>query len=171
MSVPSYVSSSRQLIGQLQELLLRFGIVSKVYDKTFTPHQRGVIDKRVEYVLTLQGRDSIEHFIEYISPHIVGNDKQIEQLRSYYQSIPPEIENQDTIRQLGVFLDAPELIEVWSGLAARLKGTGIAAATLLNSLSMDEARMKIGWGYNFFAMSSPLNWGIKTLNENIAALR
>jgi 4-hydroxy-2-oxoheptanedioate aldolase len=79
----------------------------------------------------------------------------------------------DMSASLGVIgqLDAPELIEVWSGLGERLKGTGIAAATLLNSLSMDEARMKIGWGYNFFSMSSPLSWGVKTLNENIASLR
>ena len=79
----------------------------------------------------------------------------------------------DMSASLGVIgkLNGPEVEEVQRGLAERLKGTGIAACTLLNSLDMDEARRKIGWGYNFFSMSTPLSWGIQTLNENLKSLR
>jgi len=79
----------------------------------------------------------------------------------------------DMSASLGVIgeLNGPEVREVQKGLAERLKGTGIAAATLLNNLDMDEAREKIGWGYNFFSMSTPLNWGINTLNQNLKSLR
>ena len=79
----------------------------------------------------------------------------------------------DMSASLGVIGDVngPEVKEVQKGMAERLKGTGIAAATLLNNLDMNEASEKIGWGYNFFSMSSPLNWGIKTLGENLKTLR
>lgn len=79
----------------------------------------------------------------------------------------------DMSASLGVIgnLNGPEVKGAQKELAERLKGTGIAAATLLNGLDMDEAREKIGWGYNFFSMSTPLNWGIKTLNENLKSLR
>jgi 2-keto-3-deoxy-L-rhamnonate aldolase RhmA len=79
----------------------------------------------------------------------------------------------DMSASLGVIgnLNGPEVREIQKGLAERLKGTGIAACTLLNGLDMDEAREKIGWGYNFFSMSTPLSWGIKTLGENLKSLR
>jgi 4-hydroxy-2-oxoheptanedioate aldolase len=65
----------------------------------------------------------------------------------------------------------PELTEVSKSMAGRLKGSGIAACTLLSKPDMDEAREKMSWGYNFLALSSPLQWGVKALAEGIKGLR
>ncbi len=65
----------------------------------------------------------------------------------------------------------PEVSAVSKDMAGRLKGTGIAACTLLSKPDIDEAHEKMEWGYNFLALCSPVVWGVKTLSENLSNLR
>ncbi|MDI6815805.1 MAG: DNA polymerase III subunit alpha [Actinomycetota bacterium] len=81
--IPYYATSSKRMASQLQQLLLRFGIVSSLIEKVFK--YRG--QERLGYTLYLQGRDSISSFIENIGRHIIGRDEELAGLESYYSSL------------------------------------------------------------------------------------
>lgn len=59
--------------------------------------------------------------------------------------------------------------EIMRDVPKRLEGTGIAAATTLSDI--DDIRQKLEWGYRFMNVSSPLAYGIQTLNAHLASLR
>ncbi|MFH1503986.1 MAG: DNA polymerase III subunit alpha, partial [Candidatus Omnitrophota bacterium] len=81
--IPFYASSSKRLTFQLQEILLRFGILSKIYEKRFKYKYKGVENIKKGYVLILQSRESIDSFIAYICPSIVGRGQAIKELKKY----------------------------------------------------------------------------------------
>jgi len=98
-SVPFFSTSSRKLVYDLQDLLLFIGIVSKVSEKNFKYK-----DGKVGYTLHIHGRDSINRFIEFVSPFIVGKDEEVKNLIEYYKSVPLNIETKDTLPQEVKFL-------------------------------------------------------------------
>ncbi len=94
--VPFYATSSAQLAGDVQTLLLRLGIVSGVHRKVFK--YRGT--ERPAYTVHLVGDGTIETFLERVAPHCLGREEQVERLRAYLGSverwtskdtIPPEV--------------------------------------------------------------------------------
>jgi DNA polymerase III subunit alpha len=89
---PYAATSSLQLARQLQHLLLRFGIVSRVTEKTF-----GYKEGRTGYTVHVIGRRSIENFIKHIAPQMVGRDRQLECLRDYLAHTPANLESLDTL--------------------------------------------------------------------------
>ncbi|MBN2831578.1 MAG: DNA polymerase III subunit alpha [Candidatus Omnitrophica bacterium] len=96
-SVPFYATSSYKLCQQLQDLLLRLGIASKLKRKVFKYTYKNVSNLKTGYTLYLFGSNSINIFIQRICPFIIGKDKQMGELRNYYKLVPLEIESKDTL--------------------------------------------------------------------------
>jgi DNA polymerase III subunit alpha len=91
-ATPYFASSSEKLVGQLQHLLLRFGIVSRVQSKHFA-YKEG----RTGYTLHVLGRRSIDNFIYHIAPHLIGKDEQILFLKDYLSTVTRNSESVDTL--------------------------------------------------------------------------
>jgi DNA polymerase-3 subunit alpha len=89
---PYAATSSLQLAKQLQHLLLRFGVVSRVTEKTFI-YKEG----RTGYTVHVVGRRSVENFVKHIAPHMVGRDRQLGCLRDYLAHTPANLESIDTL--------------------------------------------------------------------------
>ncbi|MBL7070264.1 MAG: DNA polymerase III subunit alpha [Candidatus Omnitrophica bacterium] len=96
-TIPFYASSSYRLSQQLQDLLLRFGIVSKITEKQFRYVYKGKSCSRQGYALYLFGYESVSNFIQKISPFIVSRSNQISALREYYRNVQPNLESKDTL--------------------------------------------------------------------------
>jgi len=92
-TIPYVATSSLTLARQLQHLLLRLNMVSRVAKKTFA--YRG--GQRIGYTVSLLGRTSIEHFVECLVPHLIGKDKQVQCLKDYLRNTPKNRESLDTI--------------------------------------------------------------------------
>ncbi|MEZ4608222.1 MAG: LAGLIDADG family homing endonuclease, partial [Deinococcales bacterium] len=90
--VPYVATSSKALAGQLQHLLLRLGMVSRVQEKHFN-YKEG----RTGYTVQLLGRRSIEHFVQQLSPYMVGRDEQIACLKVYLEQTAEGQESLDTL--------------------------------------------------------------------------
>jgi DNA polymerase-3 subunit alpha len=78
-ATPFYATSSAELAGDVQTLLLRLGIVSRIHRKSFK--YRG--GRRPGYTVYLLGETSIDAFIERIVPHQVGRGRVVAMLNDY----------------------------------------------------------------------------------------
>ena len=96
-AAPFYATSSRVMAYQLQALLLRFGIISRVAYKIFKYKYKGNYSPRDGFVVYLQGNESIQIFLDKICPHIVSRSREIEKLRLYYEKVAPESESKDVV--------------------------------------------------------------------------
>lgn len=96
-TTPFYASASIVLCQQLQELLLRFAITSRLCVKKFNYKYKGKTSSKIGYCLYLYGRHGISAFISRITPYIIGKEKQIGQLISYYDKTSPDLESKDTL--------------------------------------------------------------------------
>ena len=91
-TTPYAATSSQTLARQLQHLLLRFGVVSRLAAKTFA-YKEG----RTGYTVHVLGRRSAEKFVTHIAPHIVGKDAQLGCLREHLEHVPADLESVDTL--------------------------------------------------------------------------
>ncbi len=91
-TTPYAATSSKELARQLQHLLLRFGVVSRLAEKTFAYK-----DGRTGYTVHALGRRSVERFVAYIAPHLVGKDSQLSCLKDYLGHTPTDRESVDTL--------------------------------------------------------------------------
>ncbi|MBE0448197.1 MAG: DNA polymerase III subunit alpha [Actinobacteria bacterium] len=91
--IPFYATSSKKMAVQLQHLLRRFGIISRVIDKVFK--YRG--EERPGHAVYLQGKESILAFIDIIGQHIIGRSRDLMDLRIYYESIEVDKVSRDII--------------------------------------------------------------------------
>ncbi|MBU2103134.1 MAG: DNA polymerase III subunit alpha [Candidatus Omnitrophota bacterium] len=98
-TLPFYASSSHKIALSLHDLLLRFGIISKIYQKKFKYHYKGEMDIKKGYVLMVHGGVNIDNFIAHICPYIVGREKAIVHLKEYYRKVSKNKESKDTIPQ------------------------------------------------------------------------
>jgi len=89
---PFAATSSAVLAKQLQHLLLRLGIVSRVAKKGL-----GHRDGRSGCTVQLLGRRSIEAFLTRIAPHMVEQDEQIARLHDCLAAIAHGHDSLDTI--------------------------------------------------------------------------
>lgn len=98
-AVPYYATSSRRLAEDVQDLLLRFGILSGLHKKTFK--YRG--KERTGYTVHLFGEGSREAFLEHIAPHAVSREADVALLEQYLSkseggtskdTLPKEIRHQ-----------------------------------------------------------------------------
>ena len=107
-TTPYAATASETLAGQLQHLLLRFGIVSRLTRKRF-PYKEG----RDGFTLHLVGRRSIERFADAILPHVVGREPAVTGLRAYLLNTPPDRESVDTL---------PAEVKAWVQAAQKRSG-------------------------------------------------
>jgi DNA polymerase-3 subunit alpha len=96
-TIPFYASSSSKLCQQIQELLLRLNITSRLNCKTFNYSYKGNKKKVPGFTVYLFGRDSIIRFADFICPFVIDKERQINQLREYYNKVTPEAESKDTL--------------------------------------------------------------------------
>ncbi|MFH1848467.1 MAG: LAGLIDADG family homing endonuclease, partial [Candidatus Omnitrophota bacterium] len=94
---PFYSTSSKKLSMQLQQLLLRFGILSRVAKKTFKYAYKNIHKEKRGYIVLLQGRAGVEVFLGQICPHVLGKDRAIRGLKEYYRTVPDKMESPDVI--------------------------------------------------------------------------
>jgi len=96
-SIPFYATSSYKLCQQIQWLLLRSGIASRLVRKSFKYKYKNSQELKEGYALYLFGYKSINLFLQQIAPFMIGKDKQINALRNYYKSVPLNMESKDTL--------------------------------------------------------------------------
>lgn len=85
-----YATSSEKLAHQVQDLLLRFGIVAKFHKKYF--NYRG--GKRVGWTVSLSRYDNLLKFAQHLGPHLIGKKKRdLERLLSSH----PILENENLV--------------------------------------------------------------------------
>lgn len=90
---PYYATSSERLAKDVQHLLLRLGIVSRITEKSFS--YRGTA-KRGWTVRPL-GSDVLRRFLDTIGPHILGRDASMDLLRKHVSEAAGRQSSSDTI--------------------------------------------------------------------------
>ncbi len=123
-TVPYYATSSEGLARDVQDLLLRLGIVARIQTKRFK--YRGGL--RPGYAVYLLGEDSVRRFVERVVPHCVGRDVQIRALKTRLALFTGGASSKDTVpAALRVRVDAARIeadltwraLEVESGVSMR----------------------------------------------------
>jgi DNA polymerase III subunit alpha len=107
-TTPYLATSSSGMARQLQHLLLRLGIVTRLTQKHFA-YKEG----RIGYTLHVIGRRSFQAFLEGVAPHIVGKDEQLVALRSRFENTPAGRESVDVL---------PPEIKIWVAEAKETSG-------------------------------------------------
>ncbi len=90
---PFYATSSQRLAKDVQLLLLRLGLPSKIASKTFA--YRG--QKKGGFTVSLIGAQTKRRFVETVAPHCVGREEQVKQLKNYLDRLVEEESSKDTI--------------------------------------------------------------------------
>ncbi|MGB3618015.1 MAG: DNA polymerase III subunit alpha, partial [Catalinimonas sp.] len=90
---PYYATSSIRLAKDVQTLLLRLGMVSRVSKKTF--RYRG--GERIGFTVHLIGEGVLPRFLDCIAPHIVGRTSALEELNRYVATTSRGLTSKDTI--------------------------------------------------------------------------
>ena len=81
--IPFYATSSPDMAHDVQELLLRLGILGRIYTKSFKYKYRGQVRMMPGYTVTLIGGVSTRVFLDKVAPHCVGRRVQIDRLRKH----------------------------------------------------------------------------------------
>ncbi|MBI2290022.1 MAG: DNA polymerase III subunit alpha, partial [Betaproteobacteria bacterium] len=92
-TVPYYATSSEGLARDVQDLLLRLGVVARIQAKRFK--YRGGL--RPGYAVYLLGEDSVRRFVECLVPHCVGRDVQIRGLKARLALLAGGASSKDTV--------------------------------------------------------------------------
>ena len=92
-TVPYYATSSEGLARDVQDLLLRLGVVARIQTKRFK--YRGGL--RPGYAVYLLGEDSVRRFVECVVPHCVGRDVQIRALKARLALLAGGASSKDTV--------------------------------------------------------------------------
>jgi len=90
---PFYATSSIGLARDVQHLLLRLGVASRVKSKRF--RYRG--GERPGHTVNLIGESALHVFVERILPHVIGRERQAARLRSHVRSRARLKTSKDTI--------------------------------------------------------------------------
>ena len=135
-TVPYYATSSAGLARDVQELLLRLGIVSRVQEKQF--RYRG--GRRPGYAVFPIGDDGVHRFVEIVLPHCVGRNEQVATLAAYTRASGQNRSSKDTV---------PAQVRRWVDRARRDAGMTWRDLEGRSALSMKElygngSRMKRG---------------------------
>ena len=91
--VPFYATSSPQLAKDVQHLLLRLGIVSRIHFKQFK--SRGGL--RPGFTVHLLGEGAAEAFLQRIAPHCFGRETAVALLRDHVSTAERGMTSKDTL--------------------------------------------------------------------------
>ncbi|MDX1968131.1 MAG: DNA polymerase III subunit alpha [Planctomycetaceae bacterium] len=94
---PFYATSSKQLARDVQDLLLRLGVVSRLRTVEFKYRHRGEISLRTGFTVHLIGEDSLAAFVRRILPHVVGRETDVDTLTAYAAAQSPGRSSKDTL--------------------------------------------------------------------------
>jgi len=97
LKVPFYATSSRRMATDVQHLLLRIGIVSRIHYKQ-CKYKGGL---RPGFTVHILGDNAAETFLERIAPHCLGRDNAVSQLREHVATTVRNLSSKDTV-PLGV---------------------------------------------------------------------
>jgi len=92
-TVPCYATSSPGLARDVQDLLLRLGIVARIQSKRFK--YRG--SSRAGYAVFLIGEDSVRRFVDVVVPHCIGREDRIAVLKARCATVAARTSSRDTI--------------------------------------------------------------------------
>ncbi len=95
--MPFYATSSEQLARDVQTLLMRLGIVSRVRGTWFKRKCQNKITKHRGYTVHLLGGESVQTFLTRIVPHALGREEQANRLRQSIAAVAPDRTSKDTI--------------------------------------------------------------------------
>jgi DNA-directed DNA polymerase III PolC len=92
-TVPYYATSSPGLARDVQDLLLRLGIVARIQSKRFK--YRG--SSRAGYAVFLLGEDSVRRFVDVVVPHCIGREDRSAELKARCATVAARTSSRDTI--------------------------------------------------------------------------
>ena len=90
---PFYATSSRQLAVDVQDLLLRLGILSGLHTKAFK--YRGQL--KPGYTVQLLGDEAVRRFVDRVGPHCVGREDEVDALAAIAWAETRDINYVDTV--------------------------------------------------------------------------
>ncbi len=90
---PFYATSSPRMARDLQALLLRFGIVSRIASKSFK--YRG--GTRSGFAVYIMGRESTKAFIAEIGPQLIGREEALSRLAARVEEAHDDRMSKDTV--------------------------------------------------------------------------
>ncbi len=134
LHVPFYSTSSPGLARDVQCLLLRLGIVSRIHDKQFK--HRG--STRPGYTVHLLGEESVERFVRVVTPHVVSRREQIDLLLGHLGATERGRVSKDTVP-----------VEVREWIVEDVRAAGLDAQDILASTGarFDTATIRTKRGY------------------------
>jgi len=92
-TAPYYATSSPGLARDVQDLLLRLGIVARILTKGFK--DRG--SSRAGYAVCLIGEDSERRFVDLVVPHCLGREEHVADLKARCARVAAQMCTPDTI--------------------------------------------------------------------------
>ncbi|MGE0609309.1 MAG: DNA polymerase III subunit alpha [Pirellulales bacterium] len=95
--IPYYATSSPCLAGDVQALLTRLRIVSRVTKKSFRYRYRGEARERTGYTVHLLGREAIDRFLSHVAPHALGREQQVARFAAYIAERAADLTSKDTV--------------------------------------------------------------------------
>src|SRR5262249_40189917 len=125
LKVPFYATSSRQLARDVQHLLLRLEIVSRIHAKQFK--YRGGL--RPGYTVHLIGDGAAEMFLDRIAPHCLGREAAVGLLRDYVGATRRGQTSKDTV---------PLEVRAWVDEERRARGLTWVQVEEQSGVSMRE---------------------------------
>jgi DNA polymerase III subunit alpha len=95
--MPYYATSSPFLARDLQLLLVRLGIITRVQNKLFRYQYQGEKRERSGFTVHLVGNESVANFLRRVAPHAVGREVQVARFQQYLAKCRPGLTSKDTV--------------------------------------------------------------------------
>ncbi|MEZ6149942.1 MAG: DNA polymerase III subunit alpha [Pirellulaceae bacterium] len=127
--MPYYATSSMQFAKDVQQLLLRLGVVSRIHNKVFRYRYGGQSRQREGFTVHLLGKESVARFVEKIAPHAIGRESQVAAFEEYLATVSTTATSKDTI---------PASIRQTVNVARVAKGLGWRQLESQSGMSMKE---------------------------------
>jgi DNA polymerase-3 subunit alpha len=125
LKVPFYATSSRQLASDVQHLLLRLGMASRVHTKHFK-YRGGV---RPGFTVHLIGDGAAETFLARVAPHCLGRGRAVAVLQTHVDTTTRGSTSKDTV---------PLGVREWVDEERRARGLTWAALDEQSGVSTQE---------------------------------
>ena len=140
LKVPYYATSSKQFASDVQCILLRLGMVSRVDEKRF--RYRG--DVKIGYTVRLLGEGVVEAFLERVAPYCLGREKAVERLDEYVSASGRGQSSKDTVpAEVRAWVDAERRAvgKTWGQVEAE---SGVCTKEFIGTGSFEKSGFRRG---------------------------
>jgi DNA polymerase-3 subunit alpha len=127
--MPYYATSSVGMASDLQLLLLRLGIVSRVHRKLFRYRYEDQQKEAVGYTVHLVGKESVLNFLAKVAPQALGREGQVKLFSAHVAKLPVDATSRDTV---------PGEVRAWVNEERRRLGLGWRELEAESGVSMKE---------------------------------